>query len=452
MQSTRQRDCRCSTCGRSRHGAVILDYPYAGYEAILPAEVPDERLLGTFAPRTLPHTDEVAVIARALSAPIGALRLRLAVRPSDRVLVLVDDATRGTPVAGVLPMVVAELQTAGVPDERIVLLTAQGTHGRMTDDELRRKLGSFQSRFAVHQHDWLDESSLRDFGRTSDGTPVMANRLLAEADFVIGIGSIAPHRIKGFSGGAKIVCPGVAGRAIQERNQWEAAQRPSEAVMGIAENPMRRRIEEAARLAGLHYIVNCVSDGAGRLAGCFAGDIVLAHREGCRLSREINAVQLPQRADIVLTDSHPADRDIWQSAKGVYSGTMAVRDGGTLIVVAPNPHGIADNHPVMLELGYRPFPELARLVDAGAVDDIVGVAVLADLAQVMDRTRCVLVSPGVPREQAERIGFRYAASVQGALGIAFANNGAEARVAVLRRGGHILPRIRGEHYGEPLDA
>jgi hypothetical protein len=101
----------------------------------------------------------------------------------------------------------------------------------------------------------------------------------------------------------------------------------------------------------------------------------------------------------------------------------------------------------MLDVGYRPFPELARLVAQHAVSDVVGIAVLADLAQVMDRVECTLVSPGVPRAQAERIGFRYADSVQKALAMAFDRCGGLARVAVLRRGGQILPRVLGERYG-----
>src|SRR5207253_6455934 len=193
-------------------------------------------------------------------------------------------------------------------------------------------------------------------------------------------GSIVPHRIKGFSGGAKIAFPGVAGREMQERSQWEAAARMSERVMGVAENPMRLRIEEAARMVGLRYIVNLVSDREKRIVGCFTGDPVEAHRAGSKLSREINKVTLPRRADIVLIDSHPADRDFWQSAKGFYSGTMAVRDGGTLIVVAPNPEGVASNHPNVLEIGYRPHAEIIRMVEANEIEDVVGAAILADVA------------------------------------------------------------------------
>jgi nickel-dependent lactate racemase len=204
---------------------------------------------------------------------------------------------------------------------------------------------------------------------------------------------------------------------------------------------MRQRIEEAARRAGLRYIVNVVTDRERRIVGCFVGDMVLAHRAGCRLSAEINEVILPHRADIVLADSHPADRDLWQSAKGFYAGDIAVRDGGTLIVVSPNPEGVAERHPIVLRLGCRPFLEIARLVESGAADDVVGAAVLADLAQIVDRVDCILVSPGISCDQAERLGFRHAPTPQAALTMAFERQGADARVVVLRYGGRILPRI-----------
>jgi nickel-dependent lactate racemase len=420
---------------------VTVDFPYAGYEGIGPVEVPDANLLGVFAPRAIVDVEEEVVLDRAMANPIGAPLLRDAARPDNRVLVLVDDATRGTPVPRILRYVIAELEAAGVPDAQITLLTAQGTHRRMANAELRDRLGEVYGRFAIHQHDWLDESSLHDFGRTADGTPVRANRLLAAADLVLGIGSIVPHRIKGFSGGAKIAFPGVAGPEIQARNQWEAAQYPSAVVMGWAANPMRQRIEEAARLAGLRYIVNVVTDRESRIVGCFVGDPITAHRAGCLLSAEINEVSLPHRADIVVADSHPADRDLWQSAKGFYAGDIAVRDGGTLIVVSPNTEGVAERHPIMLRLGYRPFPEIARLVDDGAVDDVVGAAVLADLAQIVDRVDCILVSPGIPCDNAQRLGFRHAATPQDALTMAFERQGSGASVVVLRYGGRILPRI-----------
>jgi nickel-dependent lactate racemase len=422
---------------------VKIDFPYPGYEKIAPVEVPDANLMGVFSPRTF-DTNEEAVLRQGFDRPIGAPKLRDAVRSGDRVLILIDDGTRMTPVARILPYVMDDLHAAGVSDDRIEFLQAPGTHRPMKPDEIKQKLGAFAGRYRVHEHHYLNQSSLHHFGHTRDGTPVTANQLLVEADFVLGIGSIVPHRVKGLSGGAKIAFPGVAGREMMDRNQWEASMHMSETVMGVPENPMRLRMEEAARMAGLRYIVNVVYDIRLRIVGCFTGDIVAAHREGSKCSREVYAAHLPTRADIVLIDSHSADRDFWQSAKGPYAGTMAVKDGGSLILVSPNPEGVASNHKNLLEIGYKPHAEIVQLVQQGKVDDLVGVAILADVCQIVDKTDCIMVSPGVTAEEAKKIGFRYARSAEEALRMALERQGKGASVAVLRYGGHILPVVDDE--------
>ena len=427
-----------------------IDFPYPGYERIAPVEVPDRNLMGVYTPRTF-EVDEPAILRHGFASPIGAPRLRDAARGMRRVLILIDDATRMTPVARILPHLFDELHAAGIADDGIEFLQAPGTHRPMTPDEIQEKLGSYAGRYRVHEHHYLDESSLHDFGHTRDGTRVTANKLLAEVDFVLGVGSILPHRVKGLSGGAKIAFPGVSGREMMDRNQWEASMHMSETVMGVPENPMRLRMEEAARMAGLAYIVNVVYDVARHIMGCFTGDVVRAHREGCKASREVYATHMPTRADIVLIDSHSADRDFWQSAKGPYAGTMAVKDGGSLILVSPNPEGVASNHKNLLEIGYLPHARIVELVQQGQVDDLVGVAILADVCQIVDKTDCLMVSPGVTREQAERIGFRYAASAQDALAMAFERQGASASVAVLRYGGHILPVVDDEEVERVAD-
>jgi nickel-dependent lactate racemase len=184
-----------------------------------------------------------------------------------------------------------------------------------------------------------------------------------------------------------------------------------------------------------------VYDIEQRIVGCFTGDIVAAHRAGCERSREVYAAHLPTRADIVLVDSHSADRDFWQSAKGPYAATIAVKTGGSLILVSPNPEGVASNHANMLEVGYRPHAELVHLVQQGKVNDLVGIAVLADIAQIVDHADCIMVSPGVTRDEARRLGFRYAESATAALAMALERQGPRASIAVLRYGGHILPIV-----------
>jgi nickel-dependent lactate racemase len=425
-----------------------IDFPYVGYDQIAPVDVPDANLMGVFSPRAFDDVDEQAVLRAGFENPIGAPRLRDAVKPSDTVLIIIDDGTRGTPMARILPLVLEDLQAGGIPDRQIDFIQGVGTHRPMRHHELQQKLGIAYGRYRIHEHHWLDEASLHHFGNTSDGTKVAANKVLAERDFVMGIGSIVPHRVKGFSGGAKIAFPGVAGREMMEKNQWEASLKMSETVMGVAENSMRLRMEEAAKLAGLKYIVNVVGDINGKIVGCFTGDVVKAHRAGCELSGRVFAAHMPRRADIVLIDSHPADRDFWQSAKGPYAGTMAVKDGGSMIVVAPNPEGVAPNHPNVLEIGYRPHAEIVKMVQDGKVPDVVGAAILGDVCQIVDKTDCIMVSPGISQADTEKLGFRYAKTAADALKMALEKQGEQASIAVLRHGGHILPVVDDEPAGQ----
>src|ERR687884_937317 len=115
-----------------------IDFPYPGYERIAPVEVPNANLLGVYAPRSVGQVGEEEVLAAGFAEPYGAPHLREAVKPTTRVLILIDDATRGTPVPRLLKRVVENLWAAGVSDRQIRLLTGQGTHRRMTEDELRQ--------------------------------------------------------------------------------------------------------------------------------------------------------------------------------------------------------------------------------------------------------------------------------------------------------------------------
>ena len=404
---------------------------------------PDPLILGNAAVLSTLYAVGLTRMWRSAGVGHGVSRLRAAAFAAG---VAIDDATRTTPTATILPHVIDELHSGGVSDDRIEFLQAPGTHRPMTDDELRRKLGGLSGRYRVHEHHWLDRRQLHEFGRTSDGTPVTANRLLTRFDFVLGVGAIVPHRIKGLSGGAKIMFPGVSGRELMDVNQWDASLRMSQTVMGRPDNPMRRRMEEAARIAGLSCIVNVVTDADDRIVGCFAGDFVAAHRAGVRPAREVYGVVLPSRADIAVIDSHPADRDFWQSAKAAYAATIAVRDGGSLVLVSPNPEGVATNHRNVMDIGFRPHAELVAMADRGADygGDLVGLAVLADVSRIAERIDCIMASPGIRPDEAARLGFRHAADPAEGLRMARERQGPGASVAVIRHGGHVLPIIADE--------
>src|SRR5438045_2599730 len=130
---------------------------------------------------------------------------------------------------------------------------------------------------------------------------------------------------------------------------------------------------------------------------------------------------------------------------------MAVKDGGSLILVSPNPEGVASNHTNLLEIGYKPHAQIVQMVQQGKAKDLVGLAILADVCQIVDRTDCIMVSPGVKPQEAKKIGFRYAASANEALGMALDKQGPQASIAVLRFGGHILPVVDDEASDRIVD-
>jgi nickel-dependent lactate racemase len=279
------------------------------------------------------------------------------------------------------------------------------------------------------------------------------NRLLLEADLVLGIGQVGVHAIMGWSGGAKIVHPGVSGAATEAWTHWEASWHPTEALLGDPGNPIRREIEEGARKAGLAAVLNVVLDAQGRIQHAAYGDPVHAQRACAQVARLTHETRVGEPADVVVTDSRPADRDYWQSAKGLYGGTVAVKEGGSIVMASPNPEGVAGNHPELLDLAGLPLDEIRDRVAQGRVHDVIAAAVAAYTARIRERSDVHLVSSGIPAEQARRLGFTPHESVQSALDDALRKAGPRARVAILDGAGGLLPRVRGrnDHLGASLE-
>src|SRR5579875_2703786 len=201
---------------------VVFSYP-----DVPPLEIPDSNLLAVLVPREADHPQPLAeLVEEALDQPIGAERLEKLVSASAQILLLVDDITRQTPAAGVLPSVFRRLLAGGARRENIRILIAAGTHSPMTPAELEKKLGAETlQRASVFLHYWKDENHLRRIGAADDGTPIKVNRVL------------------GFTGGSSIVQPGVSGPEITGHTHWLSALYPGAEIIGFADNPVRREVE-----------------------------------------------------------------------------------------------------------------------------------------------------------------------------------------------------------------
>lgn len=416
------------------------------YSDVMPVEVAEANLLAILEPRTLEPSKPVEdLVEGALDHPIGSPAIEEMVSPATRILILVDDITRQTPAWAILPAVLRRLTQRGCPASNVKILIAAGTHAVMTPEEVEKKLGpKIPHEYSINIHHWQNDENLKRIGVTADGTPVRVNRLLGEADVVIGVGQIVPHRVMGYTGGASIVQPGVSGREVTGYTHWMSALYAGREILGIAENPVRHEVESIARQAGLQFIVNVVMDAHHRVIHVVAGDIVAAHRKGADYSRTIYGMPQAALADIVLTESYPADYDLWQAAKGIYAAELAVREGGVVIIVTPCPHGVSTEHPEVERLGYHGFAEVKSMVEKKQITDLVAAAHLVHVGRVIrDRAHGIMVSPGIDQKMQAHLGFESAPTPQRALELAYNATSPQAKVVVLRHGGDVLPVVKG---------
>jgi nickel-dependent lactate racemase len=419
-----------------------INFPYS---EIKPLDVPEKNLLGIFSPSTVrAEKSEEQIVEEAFSDPVGSPPLSEILRGVRDVLVVTDDHTRNTPVQKILPRLIKELERGGIKPEGLRFLIASGTHRPMTEEEISGKFGKeILKRFNFLTHRWWDPSQLMHLGETERGTPIFVNRLVKEVDLIIGVGQIVPHRVTGFSGGGNIIQPGICGEETTGKTHWLGAQFKGREILGKIENPVKDEIEKIARKVGLKWVINAIQDGTGRLIDAVAGDLALAYRKGAARSLQVYQAALPLDADIVVADSDPYDADLWVASKGIYAAELAVKQGGVVILVSPCPEGVSPSHPEVLEFGYQTFETVDQWVRQGKIHKLTAAAHLVHVGRVIkERAKGIMVSPGISKEEKERLGLIHAKDPEEALYMAFSLSGRNSKVAILQRGGEILPVIK----------
>jgi lactate racemase len=423
-----------------------VEIPYG--ERTIAADLPADRIVFTGEMEQLPEVEDFAATLRTrLAAPTGTPPLKELAAGKQKVVVLVEDATRTTPVARILPVLFEELNAAGVSDEHIEILTAPGTHRVMTGEEIRTKVGDdAYGRVRISQHDYRVEDDLVDLGDISAGDytiPVQVNRTAMQADLLIGLGNIIPHCGAGYSGGAKIVQPGVCGFATTAATHVTATVLP-EIPLGEVDTPCRRGMEEVARTVGLAFIVNVVQDPHHRVVEIVAGDMLDAHRAGVEVSRRAWGVPVKEPADIVIVSSYPADIDWWQGEKGLIAAYFAVREGGVIVFCTPCPEGLEHNHPKLRFWLQQTFAKGIELVKAADPSDPEADLIAADLgvdnAKIREKARILLVSDGLADDDVELLGYERQPDLQAAVDRALELQ-PEGTIGMLPYGGDCLPVV-----------
>jgi len=363
------------------------------------------------APHVAPAPDPVAEIARAIDAPLGCGPLSGIVKHGDKVGILCDDLTRATPVKLILPILIERLINAGVAESDITIIMALGSHRYMTADEMRARVGDgVYERFKVVNSEFNDESALVNLGRTDDGVEIEVTRAAMEVDVRIAVGSVVPHPVMGFSGGAKMLFPGVTGERTVAQFHMLAGL-ADVGYYGRDDSPFRLVIEKWAEKIGLHFIVNTVLTPGLELYRCVAGHYVTAHRAGVEHAKRAQGCRVDRKADICVVSSYPSDSDMWQSGKGICCAVNAVREGGAIILVSPNYEGVGPHPEYVKFVGMDArdaHAELTKFMRGEPVDgDPLALSVGTAVSKIRSKYRLVMVGDGVSKADTEAAGIKW---------------------------------------------
>ena len=291
--------------------------------------------------------DITAATLAAVRCPIASQPLQKVVRKGDKVAVIVSDVTRLVRTAEFLPVIISEINAAGVPDEDITIIVATGTHRAHTHDEDIAVCGKdIVKRIKIHQHDSRNNEELTDWGVTSFGTPILIDSYVAEADKVIITGAVSLHPMAGFGGGRKAVMPGVSGHAtIMHNHAIALAPKVGDGCNPLCEtgilegNPLHEDMVEVTKKLDPAFLVNMVFTPEGKLHEVVAGHWYKAWEKGCKDLVAMAGVPIKELADVVFASAggSPKDMNLYQSCKAHMNAVFAVKKGGIMILTLECP-------------------------------------------------------------------------------------------------------------------
>ncbi|MBN2218791.1 MAG: DUF2088 domain-containing protein, partial [Kosmotogaceae bacterium] len=304
-------------------------------------------------------------LTESISMPTGTAPLISLAESAKSILFVVEDHTRHSPVMKTLQQLRTLFESHRISWDKVSLLVATGTHRQMKPEELKEKFGIFSSNTKIIQHNAEETAKMKDFGEFLE-VPIKVNEAI-EADLTVGIGSIVPHRFSGWSGGAKIVLPGVASYESVFKSHKMAILK-SKADVGVFENEFRELIDETGNRVGLDFIINFYYDIHGSIAGTVSGNHVLALREGVELARQQLLRQYRERTDVTVISSYPSITDFWQCGKALYTSDLITKDGGDIVMVSTLDEGFGD-HPLFASLLRLEANEILEKLDMITTED-----------------------------------------------------------------------------------
>jgi nickel-dependent lactate racemase len=389
--------------------------------------------------------DETPSLRDALRNPIQSPALSDLAKPGDRAVIVHTDITRATPNEKILPVILAELELAGVKREDITLLNGLGTHRPQSIAELRSMLGDYLvDNYRCDQHDCYDDDNLIPLGRTSLGHPVRINKSYLEADLRILTGFIEPHLFAGYSGGPKAVLPSLAGAESVFTNHGLHMIADPMATWGTTiGNPIWEEMRDVALKTKPSFLLNVTLNSRRQLTGVFAGDMIEAHAIGCAFVKKSAMVEVEEPYDIVLTTNsgYPLDQNLYQSVKGISAASTIVRDGGAIIIATACEDGLP-NHGRYAELlaeAGSPKGVLEMISQPGfSVQDQWQVQIQAQIQRQVD---VYVYSDNLTDEQIKRALFKPCRNINETIHRLQERFGQHTRICIMPEGPQTIPYL-----------
>jgi nickel-dependent lactate racemase len=420
---------------------VTLRYGRAG----LTVQLPEDRVAGILRMRpvsVLSHPEEA--VWDALRSPIGSAPLEEIARGRKNAVIAVCDVTRPVPNALLLPPLLETLHRAGLSRDAITILVATGLHRPNEGEELAEMIGSDLAReYRVVNHAGRDDATHADLGTTKRGTPIFIDRAYVEADLKILTGLVEPHLMAGYSGGRKVICPGLGSwRTVSVLHSPAFLEQPACTAGRLADNPLHHELLEIAGRAGADFILNVTLNEARQLTGVFGGDLKAAHLAAVARVDEAARIPINEPADVVLTSSagYPLDTTFYQAVKGMTGAMPAVKPGGTMVLAASLTEGIGGPEFTDRLLQGQ---SMARLMDDILSSDTVGIDQwqIEEMGIVQRRANVLCYSDGLDAETLRRCHVDPIASVEEGVERALSAHGPNAKLLVIPEGPYVMPSV-----------
>jgi len=386
--------------------------------------------------------DQQAAIAAALDAPIGSLPLLALASGKKTAAISVCDITRPAPNRVVLPPLLERLHRAGIPAQGITILIATGLHRGATADEINTIVGpEIAAKYRIVSHDAKAFAEHRSLGTTGRGTPVYIDERFMAAELHITLGFIEQHLMLGFSGGRKLIAPGLAAQeTIKVIHSPRFMREPLATEGSIAGNPLHAELLEIARMARHDFMLDVTLTQDRKISGVFAGHPVKAHAAGVAFVEQTCLERLDEPVDAVITSAagYPLDLTFYQIVKGITAAAHMVKPGGRILIVAQCAEGVGSPEFARKLAAMKGFSSFLEEIRTAPVE--VDQWQLEKLALVGEKYELYFFTPGVTRGQLGFLAESCYPSLPEAMAATLAGLPADARIAMVPEGPYTFAR------------